>query len=800
LRKTLALMIIPILVISGLYAVLPAIPRAHAPLVGEVCIAKNLSVACPQTPPLINSTGPPAPQLRVAVVVNASDSLNSFEITLLTNNAFLKPAGYSMTNSVLKQPLSTVAACIGNTGLGCTTTDSANTLHIGVGSQTPTFSPATGLLFTAIYNITGNTYNAPISFQTGCGATSVAGGVCVTIGGGSPQPLSETIQTAKFTDLLYFDFQPLFPFVPLTIPLGSTDSSLTLNVTSINNFQGTVNLAVSIPSSPPGITVVFSKNPLKVNITSPSNVQDFSQVTVTVASTANPGNYILNFTATAASSPAPPNILLIPLTVPPPDYSITPNPGTLSFNVSISATSVITLRSLANFAGRVNLTLGIPANVHAGLQTASLLVPKGGSISTTLTVNSTISGTYLLNITGVSTGLLPHKASVRIVVFDYEMDAPAGTLVLSQGSANQRTIKVQSVGGLTYAVNVSISKIYINQITSTGPVGPATGITVNCNPAWANVTVTGTSSLPANTGCNVVGNVPGNYTVTVVGTSGRVSHAVTFSVIVSGPDFSVTPTPAIQTVDQGKTATVSLLIARQLGLTSNVTLTAIFVTGGSPPPTVAFNVPYTTLDPTHPNGTVIMRVTAGISSPIGPYTLELTALAGSTLQTHIITMSIVVTTTASPHDLAVLYVTPSSNSATIGSKIDITIEVANLGKVNETSTVLALAQGITVGQKNVTALAPGMNMNYTITWDTTGFSPGAYIITGQVVAVSGEGNKDNNFKSFLTPVTLNSANTSLLQSPYLAPSIIAAIIVIVAIVAFVVIQSRRKTPASAPSR
>jgi uncharacterized membrane protein len=786
-------MVIPILIISGLYAILPTIPQAHAAPVGEVCIAKNLSQVCPLTPPLINSTGPPAPQLRIGVLVNASDGFNAFEVILLTNSTFLKPAGYDPTNTVLKTPSSVIAHCIGNVGLGCGPADNSNTVHVAMASQGGlTGPPTTGLLFTAIYDVVGNTYSTPIVFQTGCGSqTSVSGGVCVTISSGTTTPLSEAIQTAKFTDRPYFDFQPIFPTISLTDPLGSTDTSLSLNVTSINNFQGTVNLAVSIRSTPPGITVTFSKNPLKVNITSPSNFQDFSGVTVTVASSATPGNYILNFTAT--SSPAPPNILLIPLTVPLPDYSITPNPGTLSFNVSVSASSQITLASLGNFAGRVNLTLSIPANIRASLQTASLVVPKGASISTTLTVNSTIAGGYILNITGVSTQLPPHKASVRINVLDYEMVTPTGTLVVPQGSSVQRAITVRSFRGGVYAVNVSISKIYVNQITSTGPVGPATGIAVGCFPTWANVTVTGLSSQPATIGCNVFGTDIGNYTVTVVGTSGRVSHAVTFPVIVPGPDFTIVPTPAIQTVDQGKSATVSLFTARQLGLVSNVTLSAIFRPGGTPPPITSFNVDHTLLDATHPNGTVIITVTAGVSTPIGVYTMLLTATAASTLQSHIITISIVVTTTTSPHDLAVLYVTPSSTSANIGSKIDITIEVANLGKANENSTVLALAQGLMVGQKNIT-LTPGQNINVTITWDTTGFNPGAYIITGQVQAVPGEGNKDNNLKSYATPVSLNPANTSVLQSPYFEPSIIAAIVAVVAIVAIFFVQSRRKTP------
>src|SRR5207249_9801864 len=81
------------------------------------------------------------------------------------------------------------------------TTDSVDTIHFAavaaLGSITP--SGVTGLLFTAVYNITGT---APaggitIDYQTGCVNTSVAG-FCVTITNGTQTPDSETTNNGTF--------------------------------------------------------------------------------------------------------------------------------------------------------------------------------------------------------------------------------------------------------------------------------------------------------------------------------------------------------------------------------------------------------------------------------------------------------------------------------------------------------------------------------------------------------------------------------------------------------------------------
>src|SRR5213592_1559984 len=89
-----------------------------------------------------------------------------------------------------------------------------------------TGTPTTGLLFTAIYNVTGTTPGIALGFQTGCANTSVSGGVCVTVANGTLIPVPETIQTATFSNSPPSpDFSITTSPSSLTTPGGSCASS-----------------------------------------------------------------------------------------------------------------------------------------------------------------------------------------------------------------------------------------------------------------------------------------------------------------------------------------------------------------------------------------------------------------------------------------------------------------------------------------------------------------------------------------------------------------------------------------------
>ena len=198
-----------------LYEIPRTIPAGHSDNVGVVCIASDGATSCPGTPALLNSTVPLPFQLRVAVAISNSAGLFGFDIIIHANSSILKPAGFDLSNTVLKGTPQVLAKCLSGNALKGTCDQQAtsvDTLELSATSalgQSNTVAPTTGELFTVIYNVTGQARNIPIAFQTGCNVRPESlPGVCVAVSAiGTTFPIPETIQAAKFTNLDYFDLQ-----------------------------------------------------------------------------------------------------------------------------------------------------------------------------------------------------------------------------------------------------------------------------------------------------------------------------------------------------------------------------------------------------------------------------------------------------------------------------------------------------------------------------------------------------------------------------------------------------------------
>src|SRR3989442_15265466 len=310
-----SLLLIPILLLVAVLAGISSLPLAHAAGYpngpGLVCLNDASAVPappaspCPAAPYVFDGPFPSTPQTgpsqsRIGVYVNGSAGTNAFDITLLTTPTVLKPAGVDLTGSVMNPitgPASIVLECVGTAlvhGSVCSVNDTAGTIHLAVAAAPGAFvnPPMSGLLFTAIFNITGTapTGGVVVGFQTQCGSsTSVANGSCVTIASGGKFPDVETIQTAVFDDsggnsqLAYFVVNSNVTsasllqgattgnhvLITVTAPnglpvLGSASISLTFTVSPVANALGQ---AFSPPvftatSSPTAACSVFSGTPL----------------------------------------------------------------------------------------------------------------------------------------------------------------------------------------------------------------------------------------------------------------------------------------------------------------------------------------------------------------------------------------------------------------------------------------------------------------------------------------------------------------------------------------------------------
>ena len=280
-------------------AFVPTIHNASGQLVGLVCLSPSPTASCPAPPVTISS--PVGTLMDVSVIVQGSDILNGFGITLIANHTIIKPVDASLNGSLLNGGFIT-EKCVGGTlkvGAICGTTDNADTLDFAV--QGPfgftTFAPTSGLLFTAVYNVTG-TATTPISFQTGCIQSSVNGTTtCISISNGSTSPTPETVQGASYTaaPTPTFTIGTSITDTEISIGKGETGNS-TILLTSVNGFSGTVSLSMStIPSAQHPPTVTLSSN--SVTLTNGG----FNSVLLTASAKNNTTRIVYTITVTGTS-------------------------------------------------------------------------------------------------------------------------------------------------------------------------------------------------------------------------------------------------------------------------------------------------------------------------------------------------------------------------------------------------------------------------------------------------------------------------------------------------------------------
>jgi hypothetical protein len=287
---------IPLLL--GTLFLLPAILPAHGQMTGTVCIIPSNASACPSSSATVVGTS--GTQLRVSVFIQGSDGINGFDVTLLADHTILKPAGADLTGSVLVAPQTVVLECLGGvlvSGSFCSSTDTVDTLHFVVAGALGqlTVPPTTGLLFTAIYNVTADTTGIPLGYQTGCSSSSVSGTTtCVTITNGGVMPVPENVQTAVFTTA---DFSMTANPTTLILPRGTQGTS-TITLTSLNSFTGNITLSsTTLPAKAHSPTTTLSTT----SITLVSGGTGSVTVTISTSKNTATGSYTVTITGTGGS-------------------------------------------------------------------------------------------------------------------------------------------------------------------------------------------------------------------------------------------------------------------------------------------------------------------------------------------------------------------------------------------------------------------------------------------------------------------------------------------------------------------
>lgn len=450
---------------------LPIGPVHAASSSGTVCLADPTTPPSPDPCSLGSTTVFDAPltlpnhQIRIGVYINGSEGFLSFEIVLKTNSTVLKPAGIDTSGSILIQPPTNAppliaAECLGTvslTGSFCEA-NSTDTLELAAAKFPPlTPTPSTGLLFTAIFNVTAQASSpVPIGFQTGCYVSSVGGGICVAFSNGDPSgPIPETDQPATFNNAIQIPYLTVSAISNKIGPLliGSTQS-LRLNLTGQSSWNQRLCTVCATTLS----IVADNSLSVKMNTTTPTVPSSGSAFVTMNITGSTGGNYSLTVYAQYSSADLvnfQPDTLVARLTfqISITDFAISASPpSSIPFLVGTTATSTITVASINGFSGTVNFS-GYPNN-QCGLNPNSVSV--SGSVTSTLSCSWAAVGNYTVAVIGTS-GTASHGVFASFTAQDFSVSVSSAHLAFVSGSSASLNLTVTGLNGFSQVVGLSIS-------------------------------------------------------------------------------------------------------------------------------------------------------------------------------------------------------------------------------------------------------------------------------------------------------------------------------------------------------
>jgi uncharacterized membrane protein len=268
----------------------------------------------------------------------------------------------------------------------------------------------------------------------------------------------------------------------------------------------------------------------------------------------------------------------------------------------------------------------------------------------------------------------------------FTIAAVPSSLVIGQNGAGTSTITTTISGGFNSSISLSAS-------------GMPPGVTVSFNPATIPAPGAGSSTMTVNVFRLAA---PGTYSLTVTGNGGGTKQTTTVTVIVtaqSQPNFTMVPIPASVSIAQGGQGFSTIYTIIGGGFNSAISLSASGMPSGT---TVSFS-PQTI--PAPGDGSSVMTINVGSSTPAGTYPLTVTGNGGGIRQTT--TVALTVTSGGGP-DFAIS-ASPSSVTLTQGSQGGSTITTTISGGFNSSISLSAsgVPMGVVVTFNPQTIPAPG---------------------------------------------------------------------------------------------
>jgi uncharacterized membrane protein len=247
--------------------------------------------------------------------------------------------------------------------------------------------------------------------------------------------------------------------------------------------------------------------------------------------------------------------------------------------------------------------------------------------------SSSVAGTYNVTIVGTSDGIR-HSATATLrfaISPPPEFTISAITpLSFAASSTATSSVTVSSLGGFDRQVNL------------TATVYPSIGLSVSINPqsfvrGWGTSAATFSSSTP------------GDYTVTITGTSESLSHTTKIIVAVTlagPPDFAISANSNSLNIEAGNPGTTRITITTYNGFTGSIGLAV------SAPAGVSCD-----LSPTSIQSAGTTTLTCN-SSTAGEYTITIKATAETGLHTTAVNVHVTAVSPAAPAPSKILGLAP----------------------------------------------------------------------------------------------------------------------------------------------
>ena len=356
-----------------------------------------------------------------------------------------------------------------------------------------------------------------------------------------------------------------------------------------------------------------------------------------------------------------------------PDFALAASPTSQSVVQGNSVTYSAVITALNNYTGTISFSVaGLPAG--ATLTPPPPAVTNSGSSAITILTNNgatTPVGSYPLTITATD-GVLVHTAAVTLIV---NSNAPDFTLTASP--ASQSVVQGSSVA---YSAVITAVNNYTGTISFSVAGLPAGATLTPLPPA---VTNSGSSTITILTNNGTTTPV-GVYPLTITATDGVLVHTAAVTLSVTGPaDFTISATPASQTVTAGVNAGYQINVGSVGGFNGPVSFSVSVASTTQPPPPGEIN-PIASVNPTSVSGSGLaaLTVTTGSDTTADTYLVTITGTAANGTLVHTTTVTLVVNaqgtgdfTISSPNTITVKRTQSGSLQVTITAQAGFTSNV-----------------------------------------------------------------------------------------------------------------------------